>query len=366
MDKNIDNLISYYDKGNNQKYILNMKDEIEKILEKFLGDLESSKEMTKKFSTGISSRIKSSDSLKEKIKRKDYMKEWGLDEKTSKEEFFKTIMEKLPDLIGFRINCYFVEDEKNVFDKLTTYLKENSNFIIEDSTNNRMKNGQIIYKLAGKYSKEGDTISFEIQVKSYLLGVWGEVEHKLIYKKEHYDSRIDLKTKLINEMYGVLGGVDRQLRSIFQDNIGISQVKEELFYLYSREDMKDYNNSLGEHYINFFKLSKLIYSYEKSRNHYLSKKIINEEFEKIIIEVKDTELDKKYEDYIDKYKLSMVYNIACVLYKIENEKIFLNHLIQELKERQTIDEEDESIDIETERENILLSLECIVKDKYRK
>ena len=41
------------------------------------------------------------------------------------EIIFDELKNKLKDMIGFRINCYFKKDEQAVFNSLKTYLEEN-------------------------------------------------------------------------------------------------------------------------------------------------------------------------------------------------------------------------------------------------
>ena len=96
----------------------NKRVEIEKILRDYIKELSR-----KKVSKEVNSRIKSEESLREKLKRKDYINQWGINNSDNK-EIQQIICEKLPDLIGFRMNCYFKEDEKNIFKKdLTKKIK---------------------------------------------------------------------------------------------------------------------------------------------------------------------------------------------------------------------------------------------------
>ena len=59
------------------------------------------------------SRIKGIRSFSEKIYRKDYIKIWDVTE--DKERNKELIMKKLPDLIGFRITCFFFDTEMQIF-----------------------------------------------------------------------------------------------------------------------------------------------------------------------------------------------------------------------------------------------------------
>lgn len=138
----------------------------------------------------ISSRVKGSNSLKEKIIRNNYYTKGY----TSNE-----LLYKLSDLIGVRLECRFIKDEENIY-KL---LKEHFNIIGEDgysyNSNNKnialeisspqpqyQKNGFSIYRIDGRYIEEDRIIPFELQIKSLVNIFWGEIEHKIIYKNNSY------------------------------------------------------------------------------------------------------------------------------------------------------------------------------------
>ena len=69
----------------------------------------------------IQSRIKGIDTFKEKIHRKNYIFDWDVyDEKEANQEI---ICQKLPDLIGIRINCYFAAYELFIYTELKSALE---------------------------------------------------------------------------------------------------------------------------------------------------------------------------------------------------------------------------------------------------
>ena len=67
-----------------------------------------------------SSRVKSKDSLREKIIRNRYIKKY---------ETAEDLLHNLSDLIGIRLECRFIEDEKKLFKLLKKYLNKTNDHI---------------------------------------------------------------------------------------------------------------------------------------------------------------------------------------------------------------------------------------------
>ena len=95
--------------------------EIEDILKKFVAHLEENLHLNQRIFKNIESRIKEDDSFIEKIKRKNYINEWPIGREKSNIQ--DTICRNLPDLIGYRINCFFSDDEKKIYDELKKLIK---------------------------------------------------------------------------------------------------------------------------------------------------------------------------------------------------------------------------------------------------
>ena len=174
-----------------------MKLEIFQFLEKSIEHMDknmdfisNSSESLKKFFNDIflncdffintTARIKSEDSIREKLLRNNYYYKYPN---------YKTAIENLPDLIGIRVECRFIDDEKKIFDEIsknfTVELKDgfyrselNSNIELKLSEKQPtvQKNGFEIYKIDGRYVVEGDYfVNFELQIKSWVIIFWGEL-----------------------------------------------------------------------------------------------------------------------------------------------------------------------------------------------
>ena len=94
----IENLIEAFSDELFHKLINEKRIAIEEILTEFTA---SSYE---KISRSINSRIKNENSLREKLRRKNYIKILGI-ESDENIDLQNIICEKLPDLLCFRINC---------------------------------------------------------------------------------------------------------------------------------------------------------------------------------------------------------------------------------------------------------------------
>ena len=322
--------------------------EIEKILRDYIKELSG-----KKVSKEVNSRIKSEESLKEKLERKDYINQWGIKnnniKKSDIKEIQQIICEKLPDLIGFRMNCYFKEDEKNIFENLIKYLKGKNCIEIEEFPNTKQKNGHEIYKIACKYKDQCNKFSFEVQVKSLLNDVWGEVEHSTIYKSRVYDSREKLKKDMVEGLYHILDGADTQLNRLYSFNIEMKEIKKELFFKYTFLELKNCEIILGEDYTNFFELMRYIKDSEGCFDRYLGKKLLNETYEKEKISIESCEQITNYKKEIDCFKWKKFCAIVKLLYEFDDEDILLGHLINQV--RKIAYDPDDSDDSDIEEQN---------------
>lgn len=161
------------------------------------------------------SRIKSKLSFAEKLYRKDYINKWKLE--GDKKSVQLEILKNLPDLIGFRITCYFMDDEEVIYKKLKEYYdsKRFSDIFLDFSEGTTQKNGKPIYKVSGRYQ---DAVSFELQIKAATHNVWGEVEHRTIYKGRQYSINHQERQTITGEIFNILKASDQQLLALFKSN----------------------------------------------------------------------------------------------------------------------------------------------------
>lgn len=167
----------------------------------------------------INSRVKSKESLREKIIRNRFYVE---------NEDAQGILDHLSDLIGFIIECRFIEDEYKVLNKLREtltirnddgfyYNEQNPNFYLDCSSQQPQiqKNGFAIYRIDGYYLKNGEKVNVELQIKALVHSFWGEIEHKLVYKNTNYYVYNDFMKDLLASIKASLTITDRQLNIIY-------------------------------------------------------------------------------------------------------------------------------------------------------
>ena len=250
MGVEIDNkaaLVTAFSDGAFQDQLLEVRNEIDKELQRVLtrlaeGDIRQrgSGALGRRIIRSLESRVKSEQSFEEKIVRKGYIHRWHVFGSPS--ELQKEISANLSDLIGFRITCLFQRDEKYIYDKIYEVLPvvgspegEDSKILLNKKGEDviKQKNGHILYKTTGLFrSNKPDipAVRFEIQIKSIIHNVWGEVEHKTIYKGKQYDINPKHEELMTEQIYQILSASDLQLESLFENTHGESDLIKALFF----------------------------------------------------------------------------------------------------------------------------------------
>lgn len=167
----------------------------------------------------VNYRIKSAESLKEKILRYNFYIKYGTPDE---------LLRNLSDLIGFRIECRFVEDEEAIYkdilelfsiEEMDGYYSNHLNSSIllklDDKQPQKQKNGFEIYKIDGKYKKDDIEINFELQIKSLVNVFWGEIDHRVLYKNFNYMLTEDFFRDIMSSIKDNLTMIDRQLMLLY-------------------------------------------------------------------------------------------------------------------------------------------------------
>lgn len=177
----------------------------------------------------IHGRVKGAKSLREKILRKGYYKNY---------ENGKTIIDELPDLIGVRIQCLLNQEEKSAYELLQNKrmsLDEAEFSVFQTGKGARMalllknqpekqKNGHDIYRIEGRYNASGQTepVHFELQIKSMVHSFWGELEHSMFYKNYDYFISQKILTQSMDNILAELDLIDREMEGL-QNNFSRSK-----------------------------------------------------------------------------------------------------------------------------------------------
>lgn len=168
---------------------------------------------------GVHARLKSEKSLREKILRKQLYLEY--DNKYD-------LLNNLSDLIGLRAECRFMREEAELYQMLCdactiphgdgTFSMPHHPTIRFDFTMEQpqhQRNGLAIYRIDGKYHKNGVSAPFELQIKSLVHVFWAEVEHQLIYKNNSYVLMDGFLKELLYTNYESLRQMDHNLQLIY-------------------------------------------------------------------------------------------------------------------------------------------------------
>lgn len=234
-----------------QKEINQYRYNIEAELRKYIEWLVPGLQPSQKIFQSPESRIKSKVSFQEKIYRKDYIHKWTAS--GERRDIQNEILANLPDLIGFRITCFFMDDEKILYDKLREFEQQGGfqKIALDFSENTQQKNGHRIYKVSGKYDQR---VSFELQIKSAVHNIWGEVEHRTIYKGTQYAIDFKQRRAVTKELFNILRSSDRQLLTLFKSQYTEQDLVCGLFAEQTKDAIAKYANTtyLAGHYKSFF------------------------------------------------------------------------------------------------------------------
>ncbi|KAA9089859.1 GTP pyrophosphokinase [Microbacterium radiodurans] len=121
----------------------------------------------------LSSRLKSPDSIVEKVVRK------GVDPE------FASIRESITDIAGVRVTCSFVQDAYRLFDLLTAQdditVRLVKDYIAEPKPNG-YKSLHAIVEVPVFLSTGRITVPVEVQFRTIAMDFWASLEHKIYYK----------------------------------------------------------------------------------------------------------------------------------------------------------------------------------------
>ena len=148
----------------------------------------------------MTGRIKQTDSIAKKLMRK------------GREVTFQAAVDTLNDIAGIRVVCFFCDDIYRVADyvkkqKDITLLKE------KDYVKNPKKSGyQSIHLIVGvpvTYLEKTKEIRVEIQIRSFAMDYWAELDNQMCYKKNA--GQIENVERATKDYSDVIAKVDNQM-----------------------------------------------------------------------------------------------------------------------------------------------------------
>ena len=132
----------------------------------------------------IKSRIKSEESMKEKLKRK------GL------EINLENALTKIYDAAGIRIICSFVDDVYDIVKMIKEYgdieiVKEKD--YIKNPKENGYRSYHLVINVPLSIAGETHKVYLEIQIRTIAMDFWSSLEHQMKYKKNIKDQKMIVK-----------------------------------------------------------------------------------------------------------------------------------------------------------------------------
>ncbi|MDY3118015.1 MAG: (p)ppGpp synthetase [Peptoniphilus sp.] len=206
IDRAIELLNKKYD------YIVELERELENFFEMEFKDNDSF--------LAVNSRIKSANSLREKIIRNSLYMHYDDAEE---------MLRHMQDIIGLRIECRFTDDEVDIYRAMKDlfYIPVENGYyrspthkriLLDMETAQPMiqKNGFGIYKIDGILRDGVENIHFELQIKSLVNVFWGEIDHKVLYKNYNYMLTEEFFRDIMHSIKDNLSMIDRQLRILYE------------------------------------------------------------------------------------------------------------------------------------------------------
>ena len=153
----------------------------------------------------IKSRIKTPQSIVEKLKRKGYPLT------------LESLVENINDVAGIRVICSFVDDIYEVAKMLVsqddvTLLKVND--YIKEPKPNGYRSYHMIVEVPVFFSNRKQNMKVEVQLRTIAMDFWASLEHKMRYKKDIENA--DAITEELKYCADIIAQTDLRMQSINQ------------------------------------------------------------------------------------------------------------------------------------------------------
>jgi len=154
----------------------------------------------------VSSRVKSPDSIVEKIQRR------GI------EPDFDSVRAHITDIAGIRITCSFVSDVYRLFDLLTAQdditVREVEDYIATPKGNG-YKSLHTILEVPVYLSTGRVDVPVEVQFRTIAMDFWASLEHKIYYK---YDRQVPMGlTESLREAAETAAALDERMERLHRE-----------------------------------------------------------------------------------------------------------------------------------------------------
>ncbi len=169
---------------------------------------------------GIHTRVKSEESLKEKLLRNKFYLNYDNPEDA---------LDHLHDIVGITVECRFIRNETELYKSLFRYFDKNTRGFSECYQNSDItlnlnmlqpqvqRNGFAIFRIDGTYRFNGKRIGYELQIKALVHRFWSEIEHEVIYKNSELITNTEFLKEILGSVRDSLDVVDHQLEIIYKE-----------------------------------------------------------------------------------------------------------------------------------------------------
>lgn len=153
----------------------------------------------------IKSRVKSFESIREKLARK------------ALPITFESIEENLSDVAGVRVICSFTDD---VYTLAQALLNQDDIKLIEqkDYIKNPKPNGyrslHLIVEIPIFLCDEKKFVRVEVQLRTIAMELWANLEHRMRYKKNLSDDVLEKTSDMLFECAEISAGLDHKMQEI--------------------------------------------------------------------------------------------------------------------------------------------------------
>ncbi len=171
------------------------------------------------FTLNMTYRIKTAASIREKLLRNSYI---------SRYRDVDTVLKKVQDIIGLRIECKFIDHEKYTFELLKNVFEVTDDeeyyysgllpklrLKLSEPQPQKQKNGFDIYKIDGIYLLGQEPLRFELQIMAMVNSFWGEIEHRIKYKNNAYLIADGFVSEIMTSIKNSLIMIDSQLYTLY-------------------------------------------------------------------------------------------------------------------------------------------------------
>lgn len=160
----------------------------------------------------ITTRIKSVESIKEKLKRKNY------------DVTYQNMFEAIHDIAGIRIVCNFKDDVYKMVEEIENFQDIkilNKKDFMKNPKESGYMSYHIIVEVPINLLKETIYVKAEIQLRTIGMDFWANLEHKLKYKNENITKK---QSKELVKYAKIINNIDDNMLLIANQNMKQNQI----------------------------------------------------------------------------------------------------------------------------------------------